>query len=53
MRSFLAFKYIHQDFEGNLKTYKYSGNDKSLFYKYFLSPFGNFCVNNLVPVWLA
>lgn len=48
-----SFKYINQDFEENLKTYKYVGNDKSLFYKYLLSPLGDLCVKYLIPEWLA
>lgn len=48
-----SFKYVHQDFEENLRTYKYVGTDKSLFYNYLLSPIGNFCVNYLIPENLA
>ena len=48
-----SFKYVHQDFEENLRTYKYVGTDKSLFYNYLLSPLGNFCVNYLIPENIA
>jgi ethanolaminephosphotransferase len=36
-----------------LHTYQYSGGDSSPVYKYVLSPWAQFCVDNFVPTWLA
>lgn len=49
----LRYKYCPPESEKNLRTYTYVGSDKSLLYAYFLSPIANFCVNYLVPEWLA
>jgi len=34
----IDYSYIPISYEKNVKTFKYSGNDKSLLYKYLLSP---------------
>lgn len=36
-----------------LKSYRYSGSDLSLTYKYVLSPLAQRCVDWLTPLWLA
>lgn len=36
-----------------IRTYKYSGGDASLTYKYVLSPFAQFCVDYFTPTWVA
>ena len=37
----------------NLVNYKYKGGDTSYTYKYVLSPFALWCVDNLTPTWMA
>lgn len=49
----LKYKYVPPEKENNLKTYRYIGGDNSYVYAYILSPIANFCVNYLVPEWLA
>jgi ethanolaminephosphotransferase len=49
----LKYKYVPPEFEKNLETYKYEGGDQSYIYSYLLSPIANFCVNKLVPSWMA
>jgi len=49
----LKYKYVPPESENNLKTYKYVGGDDSYLYSYLFSPLANFCVNYLVPEWLA
>jgi ethanolaminephosphotransferase len=36
-----------------LHTYQYSGGDSSPVYKYVLSPFAQFCVDNFIPKFVA
>ena len=36
-----------------VKSYVYRGADTSPTYKYFLSPWAEFCVENFIPVWMA
>jgi ethanolaminephosphotransferase len=36
-----------------LKNYSYNGYDSSLTYKYILSPFAQFCVDQFIPIWMA
>eukprot|EP00300_Choanocystis_sp_HF-7_P027270 c32351_g1_i1.p1 GENE.c32351_g1_i1~~c32351_g1_i1.p1 ORF type:complete len:449 (+),score=123.54 c32351_g1_i1:98-1348(+) len=36
-----------------VKRYKYSGCDLSLYYEYFASPWANWLVQNVTPMWLA
>ena len=45
--------YIEKENLKNLKDYKYVGEDKSLSYKYVLSPLAQFCVDYLTPIWMA
>lgn len=35
------------------RAYKYKGGDKSLVYKYVLSPFADYLVHNWTPEWMA
>ncbi len=37
----------------NVRNYKYHGGDSSPIYKYVLSPFAQFCVDNFTPMWVA
>jgi ethanolaminephosphotransferase len=46
-------KYISPQGEKNLPSYKYSGSDASLLYKHVFSPTAQFCVDHLIPSWLA
>lgn len=39
--------------EKNLTSYKYSGSDASLLYKYFFSPCAQYLVDNIIPPTLA
>ena len=45
--------YIDSDAQKALKSYKYSGTDLSLTYKYVLSPFAQFCVDKFTPLTIA
>ena len=49
----LKYDYLNSKEENNLKNYKYSGVDHSFLNKYFYSSIANFCVNNLIPSWMA
>jgi len=46
-------QYITPQGERNTINYKYHGSDKSLFYKYVLSPLAQFCIDHIIPVWFA
>ena len=37
----------------NLHTFRYRGTDHSLLYKYLLSPWAEYCVQRLTPLWVA
>jgi len=50
---FLQTKYITEQGEKNLVTYKYVGSDASLLYKHFFSPLAQFLVDKVIPIWLA
>ena len=45
--------YITEEGRAALKRYKYVGEDRSLLYKYVLSPWAEFCVVWLTPEWVA
>lgn len=45
--------YITDSGAAALRAYKYSGVDKSLTYKYVLSPFAQWCVDKFTPVTVA
>lgn len=49
----LQTKYITEQGEKNLPSYKYVGSDSSLLYKHFFSPFAQWLVDNVIPIWLA
>ena len=49
----LTYNYIPQEFENNLKDYKYSGGEASLIYKYIISPLAEKIVETIVPFWMA
>lgn len=49
----MKYKYISPEYEQNLKSYKYNGIDQSYLYNHVFSPIANFCVNHIVPEWLA
>jgi ethanolaminephosphotransferase len=51
--SFLTKNFLSEEGEKNLLKYKYSGSDRSLIYKYFLSPAAQFLVDHILPTWLA
>ena len=48
-----AFFFLSKDAARELPLFQYQGEDRSLLYKYVLSPLATFCVNRLTPVWLA
>ena len=48
----MKYNFIPKEAEVNILSFKYSGNDRSLFYKYVGSPFSEFCVN-LLPKNIA
>ena len=43
--------YIKEEYISNLKNYKYSGADYSIYYKYVISPICNY-ITNYLPTWL-
>jgi len=45
--------YVDSAAQKALKNYKYSGSDLSMTYKYLLSPWAQWCVDNLTPVTMA
>jgi len=47
-----ALGFVTEEGGRNAKNYKYAGQDLSLIYKYFASPFAAFLVT-LLPRWLA
>lgn len=49
----LKYKYLSPEYENNIRSYKYVGGDNSYLYSYIFSPIANFCVNYIVPEWLA
>ena len=51
--NFLGTRYITEQGEKNLLTYKYVGSDSSLLYKYIFSPAAQFLVDKVIPIWLA
>lgn len=53
LKKLLTYKYVQPQYEENIKTYRYVGDDKSLLYAYVLTPIANFCLNRFVPSWLA
>ena len=46
-------KFISSEGEQNLLNYKYNGSDASLIYKYILSPLAQYCIDHIVPNWMA
>ena len=36
-----------------VRAFRYRGEDRSLLYKYALSPLAEFCVTRLTPLWIA
>lgn len=44
---------LSEDDRVTLRKYAYSGQDKSLLYKYLLSPWADFCVQKFTPLWMA
>ena len=51
--SALEKRFIPEKYEGNLRDYKYSGSDMSILYRFVLSPISKWCVDSIVPSWLA
>jgi len=51
--NFLRTKFISPEGEKHLLAYKYVGSDASLIYKYILSPFAQWCVDHIIPEWMA
>ncbi|RHY33519.1 hypothetical protein DYB32_001593 [Aphanomyces invadans] len=49
----MAHHYVSARGAAQLPKYKYSGNDKSLLYNYFLSPLAQRIVDTFFPPWLA
>eukprot|EP00977_Amphora_coffeiformis_P002175 scaffold425_cov175-Amphora_coffeaeformis.AAC.34 len=47
------FFFLSKEAARELPLFQYQGEDRSLLYKYVLSPLATFCVNQLTPVWLA
>ena len=43
----MKYNFIPKEAENNILSFKYSGNDRSLFYKFIGSPFSEFCVKYL------
>jgi len=48
-----CYGYLDDQRIQNMKQYKYAGEDRSFYYKLFLSPFAQACVDNITPYWLA
>ena len=48
-----TYYYLSPHAVQQLPKFQYNGSDLSLLYKYVLSPFASWCVDNLTPVWLA
>ena len=48
-----TYYYLSPHAVQQLPKFQYNGSDLSLLYKYVLSPFAAWCVDNLTPVWLA
>ena len=48
-----TYYYLSPHAVQQLPKFQYNGSDLSLLYKYILSPFAAWCVDNLTPVWLA
>ncbi|RHY38002.1 hypothetical protein DYB38_007184 [Aphanomyces astaci] len=49
----MAHHYVSARGAAQLPKYKYSGNDRSLLYNYFLSPLAQRIVDTFFPPWLA
>jgi ethanolaminephosphotransferase len=47
------YYYLSDSAAERLPHYQYRGADLSLLYKYVLSPFATWCVDNLTPTWVA
>lgn len=47
------YYYLSNSAAKRLPHYQYRGADLSLLYKYVLSPFAAWCVDNLIPTWVA
>jgi ethanolaminephosphotransferase len=47
------YYYLSDSGAERLPHYQYRGADLSLMYKYVLSPFAAWCVDNLTPTWVA
>ena len=47
------YYYLSDSAAERLPHYQYRGADLSLLYKYVLSPFAAWCVDNLTPTWVA
>jgi hypothetical protein len=47
------YKYIPEDKENNLISYKYSGTDQSILYNKVFSILANWQVDYTFPPWLA
>lgn len=47
------YYYLTPNAVKRLPEYKYQGEDQSPLYKYVLSPFASWCVDNLTPEWVA
>jgi len=47
-----CYGYLDEQRIQNMKHYKYSGEDRSFYYKFFLNPFAQKCVEH-TPYWLA
>ena len=48
----VEYGFVTEEGGKNARTFKYSGTDLSLIYKYALSPLAQFCVDH-TPRWVA
>jgi len=49
---FSLIPYLTEDAKKNLREFQYAGADYGFMYKYFYSPFANWCVQR-IPEWIA
>ena len=48
----LSSKYIDDEYKENLKHYKFTGKDNSIYYNYVISPICN-VITNYIPKWIV
>ena len=52
-RTFFGEEIFPKGKEDKLSTFKYSGTDHSLLYKYFYGKVAEIMVDNIIPTWMA